>query len=133
MDYVQQMQKTMSAAPGRTFYNDNNSNSTPSLSSDIQQLREQLQTQKDFFERIQQVNKNRIATLEKEVSELREGLLKVKEFYDKVRDKQIVEQTREAVFNHRDRPPVDRPIDRNNVAPADVAISKIFNFSGRKF
>lgn len=133
MDYVQQMQRTMSVAPGRTFTNDSSASSPPSLSSEIQQLREQVQTQKDFFERIQQVNKNRIATLEKEVTELREGLLKVKEFYDKVRDKQIVEQTREAVFSHRDKPPVDRPIDRNNVAPADVAISKIFNFSGKKF
>lgn len=31
------------------------------------------------------------------------------------------------------RAPVDTPIDRNNVAPSDVTIEKMFNFSNKKF
>jgi len=31
------------------------------------------------------------------------------------------------------RAPVETPIDRNNVAPADVTIEKMFNFSNKKF
>ncbi len=31
------------------------------------------------------------------------------------------------------REPVDVPIDRNNVAPSDVTIEKMFNFSNKKF
>lgn len=30
-----------------------------------------------------------------------------------------------------ERAPMDKPIDRTGVAPADVSIEKIFNFSGR--
>ena len=29
--------------------------------------------------------------------------------------------------------PLDRPIDRNNVAPSEVTIEKMFNFSNKKF
>ncbi len=31
------------------------------------------------------------------------------------------------------RAPVDTPIDRNNVAPSEVTIEKMFNFSNKKF
>lgn len=31
------------------------------------------------------------------------------------------------------REPLDKPIDRNNVAPSDVTIEKMFNFSNKKF
>ncbi len=55
------------------------------------------------------------------------------EKYGKMKDKEVVEQSREALFNRKDRPPVDKPIDRNNVAPSDVQIGNIFNMSGKRF
>lgn len=127
MDYIQQMQRTVSTSQS------SNQPLTPSLSSEIQELKEQLLNQKNHFERFQQLSKSKIYSLEKEVSELRAGFLKVKEQLDKINDKEIVRRTREQFNSRQDRAPSDMPIDRNGVAPADVAISKIFNCAGKKF
>ncbi|MFT4282994.1 MAG: hypothetical protein ACMXX6_01065 [Candidatus Woesearchaeota archaeon] len=87
--------------------------------------------QKAMFQRVIQNNKNRIKDIEKEVGELASKLKEATEFINKIKDREIVEKTREKLYSMRDKKPMDKPIDRNNVAPKDVDIQKIFYAGGR--
>lgn len=147
MDYVNQMQKSgaFSTMPnsnnprpytpssGQTQAPTGNPGQNDELKQKISEMQETLAMQKNKFERTLGILQNRIDVLEKEVSGMKTELEKFSEKYGKIRDKEIVEQSREALFNRKDRPPVDKPIDRNNVAPSDVQIGNIFNMSGKRF
>jgi len=125
MDFIQQVQRTVSFEA-----NPQNNNSKEMEPNDIMQIVLNLKNQ---TERHIQIQKNKIFTLEKEVSELRDKLSKVSAIAYKIQDKEVVERSREAAFSRRDKPPADKPIDRNGVAPADVEITKIFNCAGKRF
>ncbi|MFA6072608.1 MAG: hypothetical protein WC758_00650 [Candidatus Woesearchaeota archaeon] len=146
MDYVNQMQK--SGAFSTTLNPNNPRPFTPTSSqvqspltktgddeskSKIAEFQDALAMQKNKFDRTISILQNRIDSLEKEVAGMRLEFEKIAEKYNKFKDKETVEQSREALFNRQDRPPVDKPIDRNHVAPSDVQISNIFNMSGKKF
>jgi hypothetical protein len=148
MDYINQMQK--SGAFSTTPTPNNPRPFTPNQSqmqspmgmprqedqapkSKIDELTEALATQKNKYDRILGLLQNRIDVLEKEVSGMKAEFEKFSEKYGKLKDKETVEQSREALFNRKDRAPGDKPIDRNNVAPSDVQIANIFNMSGKKF
>ena len=132
MDYLEQMQRTGMVQPEiRQFSRPNNSQTE--VLTQVQEILEQVNNQRNNTERILKISQNKIYSLEKEVSELRDELKKATEVLTKLRDKEVVQKTREALFNRQERAPVDRPIDRNNVAPKDVSIEKIFNCSHKKF
>ena len=145
-DYIQQMQRTGSINPvtGAVSSANPSSSSKPvggrqepgqagTASTDLLELREQLASQKNQFERYVQLSQQRMTTLEREVKELRDEFSKASQLLGKISDKQTVEKTREALFNHKEKAPMDKPIDRNNVAPKDVQIGNIFNMSGKRF
>lgn len=131
MDYVQQLRNT------GTFNPSTGAVQTPVSPTDslreIQSLRESFDLMKTKFERTLQLHNNKIYSLEKEVNELREELKQKTEVISKIRDQEVVQKSREALFSRKDRAPADKPIDRNNVAPADVQIMKVFNFSNKRF
>ncbi len=124
MDYIREMQRTgtLNIKPSSQIQ----TNEQPEIIRIIEQ-------QKNHFERLNEINKNKIFSLEKEVNQLREELEKATSVLNKIQDKEIVTKTREELFGRREKPPSDKPIDRNGVAPKDVQIEKIFNFSSRKF
>ncbi len=99
----------------------------------LDKLQITIQEQKNKFERFLTINQNRIMTLEKEVNELKQELQKKTQALEKLNDKEVVQRSRDALFNRKDRAPLDRPVDRNNVAPSQVQIENIFNCSGKKF
>jgi hypothetical protein len=106
----------------------------PTTTSFSQQSLQQNQVASDreaMLLRLANTNKERITSLEKEVSHLTQQLAKVMEFVEKLQDTETVTNARRAIQERRDRPPVDRPIDRNNVAPSQVQLENIF-YSGRR-
>ena len=85
-----------------------------------------------FVKRLLNQNKQRITTLEKEVSELREKLSFALQTLEKMQDKEHVKQARAKLEDRRqEKPPIDRPIDRNGVAPSEVQLNNIF-YAGRR-
>lgn len=147
MDYVNQMQKSGAFSTTPTQNNPRPFTPNPSqmqssmgksgendeLRQKISEMQEILAMQKNKFDRTLTILQNRIEILEKEVSGMKAEMEKMGEKFGKLRDKETVEQSREALFNRKDRPPVDKPIDRNNVAPSAVQIDNIFNMSGKRF
>ncbi|MFP4567777.1 MAG: hypothetical protein ACLFN8_02435 [Candidatus Woesearchaeota archaeon] len=143
MSYLEQLQKngTMSAVERQTSQFSNAQRAqTRTIHDPIHDFKEQidkLQTsmfdQRNKFERFLTINQNRMMTLEKEVNELRSELTRKTEMLNKLSDKETVQRSREALFTRQDRVPLDRPVDRNNVAPSQVQIENIFNCSGKKF
>lgn len=132
MDYIQQIQKDMTRTGVQQFARPNN-NSQTELLTQVQEILEQVNNQRNNTDRILKISQNKIYSLEREVAELRDELRKATEVLTKLNDKEVVRKTREALFNRQERAPVDRPIDRNGVAPKDVSIEKIFNCSHKKF
>ena len=59
-------------------------------------------------------------------------LKEVQDFVMRAKDKQTVQNSRETLFrqNNTSRAPIETPIDRNGVSPADVQLEKIF-YTGR--
>lgn len=142
MSYLDQLQKTgtMSAVERQTMQFNNAHRAQTKQTTNLQEFQEQItqlqismQEQKNKFDRFLSINQNRIRTLEKEVNQLKEELNKKTEVLNKMNDKEVVQRSREALFNRRDRAPLDNPVDRNNVAPSQVQIENIFNCSGKKF
>jgi len=139
MDLIAEVQKTMEMMNQnqRAFQTQSSQNSSSSptndLTSKISELRDALFEQKSRFDRFVQISQNRIASLEKEVTEFKTQLDKATESLGKIRDKEVVERSREALFSRKDAPPMDRPVDRNGVAPSKVQIADIFNCSGKRF
>ena len=147
MDYVNQMQKTgaFNTTPQPTPGNPRPFGSVPQqpqrnpsgddtdAKSKLAEMQDTIATMKNKYDRTLSIYQNRVDMLEKEVAELKKQFAEIQEAYSKVKDKEVVEQSRDKLFNHKDRPPVDRPIDRNNVAPSEVQIGNIFNMSGKKF
>ena len=99
----------------------------------LNSLQTTMYEQKNKFERFLTINQNRIMTLEKEVNQLKDELNKKTQALERLSDKEVVQRSREALFNRKDRAPLDKPVDRNNVAPSQVQIETIFNCSGKKF
>ncbi len=83
------------------------------------------ETQK-MLVRLTNNNKERINTLEKEVSQLTQKLCEAINFIEKIKDKETVANARQAILRRKDNPPLDTPIDRNNVAPSQVQLENIF-------
>lgn len=143
MDYVNQMQKsgafstTPTPSNPRPFNPAGNQSISKPIDDDVRaklaEIQESLSMQKNKTDRLLGILQNRIDVLEKEVSEMKAQLEKMGESYSKIKDKEVVEQSREALFNRKDREPSDKPIDRNNVAPSQVQIANIFNMSGKRF
>ncbi len=147
MDYVNQMQKSgaFSTTPtpnnprpynpsqGQTQNPMGKQGADDDLKQKLAEMQDMLSMQKNKFDRTLGILQNRIEVLEKEVAEMKSEFERMSEKYSRIKDKEVVEQSREALFNRKDRPPVDKPIDRNNVAPSDVQIGNIFNMSGKKF
>ena len=142
MSYLNQLQKsgTMDAVQKQTHQFNNphrpqtqQNNHHNDIQEQIHRLQNTMQEQKNKFERFLSINQNRIMTLEKEVNELKTELTKKTQVLDKMNDKETVQRSRDALFNRKDRAPLDRPVDRNNVAPSQVQIETIFNCSGKKF
>ncbi len=139
MDLIGEVQKTMQTMNQnqRAFQSQSSTSSTPSPNSDfnsrISELRDALLEQKSRFDRFVQISQNRITSLEKEVAELRVQLEKATESLMKIKDKEVVERSREALFSRKDAAPIDKPVDRNGVAPSKVQIADIFNCSGKRF
>lgn len=143
MSYLEQLQKTgtMNAIERQTrqFSDVQRAQTTtrpeanPQIQDQINQIQTNLTEQKNKFDRFLTINQNRIVTLEKEVNQLRDELNKKTELLSKISDRETVQRNRDALFNRKDRAPLDRPVDRNNVAPSQVQIENIFNCSGKKF
>ncbi|MGV8162461.1 MAG: hypothetical protein ACP5N2_03985 [Candidatus Nanoarchaeia archaeon] len=147
MDYVNQMQKSGAFSttpnPNPRPFNPNPSQTQSPLSrageedaglkGKLGELQETITLQKQKLERTLGIMQNRIDVLEREVSSMKAELEKMSERFSKEKEKETVAQSREALFNRKDRAPVDTPIDRNNVAPSSVQIGNIFNMSGKKF
>lgn len=129
MSYLHEMQRTGTINTNTPMQ----MQATASKQGTIEELKDIIQNQKEYFERLIQVNKNRTLSLEKEVSQLRKELDTAKSTLEKINDKEVVARTREELFGRREKPPSEKPIDRNGVAPKDVEIGKIFNFSSKRF
>ncbi|MCF7872458.1 hypothetical protein K9L97_05485 [Candidatus Woesearchaeota archaeon] len=130
MQYLEQMQRTARIA---SFNRSNSVEQEPTANEKIQEILGMVQQQKDHSNRILQLCQNKIYSLEKEVNILRGELAKATENINKINDKEVVKRSREALFNRQEKAPMDKPIDRTGVAPKDVQIEQIFNFSGRRF
>jgi chromosome segregation ATPase len=131
MEAVQRQTRQFSDVPRQQMHTSRPE--TPQVQEQINQIQEKLQEQKNKFDRFLTINQNRIVTLEKEVNQLRDELNKKTELLNKISDRETVQRSRDALFNRKDRAPLDRPVDRNNVAPSQVQIENIFNCSGKKF
>jgi hypothetical protein len=103
------------------------------VNDNIRELREMIIHQKNHFDRFKEIAGKRIIALEQELARNNSQLKHALEFINKIKDKAVVEQSRETLFNRKDRAPLDKPVDRNGVAPKDVQIVDIFNCSGKKF
>ncbi len=96
-----------------------------------QDILEEIESQKQFLLRLIKLNKQKIDSLEKEVAQLQQTNKKNQDFIEKIKDKDVVARSREALHNRVDKDPIDKPIDRNGVAPKDVQIQNIF-YAGRR-
>ncbi|MCF7866729.1 hypothetical protein K9L67_02940 [Candidatus Woesearchaeota archaeon] len=130
MEYIQQMQRTAMFQQGTNRFETVQKRTSEEKIEDIQS---NMIQQRDHTNRILSLCQNKIYSLEKEVNQLREVLAKTTEKLEKINDKEVVQRSREALFNRQEKIPADMPIDRTGVAPKDVQLSKIFNFSGKKF
>lgn len=100
----------------------------------INKLVETIQEQEQRFKRYKELTEQKFNTLAKEFLEMSTTIKKLQETIEKIKDKEEVTKAREFLMEYQkgDRPPLDRPIDRNGVAPKDVQITEIFNFSRRR-
>jgi len=100
----------------------------------IIKLRDALQYQAVQFDRYRELTEQKFTTLSKDLLDLSMQLKETKGLVDKYKDKLEVRSNRAALHRYQqgDKPAVDMPIDRNGVAPKDVQIDNIFNFSGRR-
>ena len=123
MDAVQQLQR---ANPG--FLD-------PMRASQAQKIDmpEEMQRLWNHFKRYVDLNDRRIKALQDEVAQKDKILREVQDFVVRAKDKQTVQASREAIMRHNNNPsrtPINTPIDRNGVSPADVQLEKIF-YTGR--
>ena len=84
------------------------------------------------FRRYRELNNRAIAQLKHELAQTQAQLKQALALTKKFNDAQLVQETRNAVLNHVEREPGKEPIDRNGVAPCDVRVEEIFNFSGKR-
>ncbi|RJQ15715.1 hypothetical protein C4573_06200 [Candidatus Woesearchaeota archaeon] len=95
---------------------------TKKLQGDINALQTELQTVKNDLANVHsQVKKGMHAEIAREASYSQQQF--------QPQQQQVVKNT---YYNTEDRPPLDKPIDRNGVAPADVSIEKFFYFGGKR-
>ena len=116
MDYLKAVQQTMTRNE---------------VTKNKDSYKEDMEEQRRIFERHISINRQKINSLEKEVEQLKMVVKKTTEFMNKINDSEVVAKKREALHSRRERPPSDRPIDRNGVAPSDVQIREIF-YAGRR-
>ena len=129
MDYLSQLQRT------NKILQSVGNNPTQPQSNSTKEIYEELMAQKNFFERLNEIQKQKILQLEQELARTNQNLSKVIEFVDRYKDKMNVAAAREQAYqlNNQSKPALDRPIDRTGVAPKDVQIEKIFNFANKRF
>jgi hypothetical protein len=99
-------------------------------------LQEALAYLSTQFERYKEINDKRANTLRADVEEFAAGIQEKLAFIEKLKDKHEATESREALVRYQQssgKEPVDKPIDRNGVAPKDVQIGSIFNCSGKRF
>lgn len=127
MDYLEQIKRVgiTGTPPKKT--------TKPTLNAKPQELDffEHLNELRDEFEDYKKKSQRRISFLEEEVNELRNKLSKTK-----VESKNTVEQkggSNPSQTQPRKQLNKNKPIDRNNVAPSEVELTKIFNFSNKRF
>ncbi len=92
-----------------------------------EELAQKVEDMNNKFNRVIALNKQKVESLGKEVEGLKAQLKEANDKIAKMRDKEVVHEAREALHNRRDKPPVDKPIDRNGVAPKDVQLENIFS------
>jgi hypothetical protein len=116
-----------------TFEPVNSQNASNSASnSEIKEQFERLKAEKDaeISQVIAKINdmiskQNKLETSLEEINEkLKDMALQIK-LYKKPEAQEVQKAEK--------KEPSDKPIDRNNVAPSDVSIEKMFNFSNKKF
>lgn len=126
MDYLEQIKRVgiTGTPPKRT------KKPTPKTEPQNLDFFEHLNELRNEFEDCKKQNQRRISFLEEEVKELRTQLSKTQ-----VETKNTVEKGGRNPSHNQPRKQVNKnkPIDRNNVAPSDVEITKIFNFSNKRF
>lgn len=71
--------------------------------------------------------------LQRQVTELQQRLKELEARPAAAPKQSFAPQQETSSPSQESKPPLDKPIDRNNVAPSSVAIDKIFNYSNKKF
>lgn len=98
-------------------------------------MKEALQYQATQFERFRDLTERKFTTISKDLLDVTMQLKEAHTVIAKIKDKEEVAVARERMqrYQQGDAPPVDRPIDRNGVAPSQIKIASIFNCAGKKF
>ena len=101
----------------------------------IERFKQAIEYQAAQFERFRQLTEQKFTTLSKDVLDLTMELKQARAIIQKLKDKEETLQARAALqaYQRGDAPPKEIPIDRNGVAPSEVQIEQIFNFSGKRF
>ncbi|MBD3208923.1 hypothetical protein GF367_00710 [Candidatus Woesearchaeota archaeon] len=100
----------------------------------LTKLKEALKHQATQFERYRQITEQKFTTLSKELLDVTMQCKQLQHAVTQIKDKEDITAAREALHRYQqgDKPPGGEPIDRNGIAPKDVQLESIFNFSARK-
>lgn len=124
-------QHVMHNSQAHTFSDEHVSNNTENYSdssANVTHLQNELQIVKQQFSRYKNYADNRIATLEREMTNVLKQLKNVVEVVTTLKSNSQAAANRAKLAQGNDKEASEAPVDRNNVAPADVAIEKMFYF-----
>lgn len=98
-------------------------------------LLESLQLELAQFQRYKEINDRRVLSIKQELTAQQAKIESMNQIIAKYREKEVVQEARDklANYNKGGEHRLDQPIDRNGVAPKDVVLANIFNFSGKRF
>ena len=96
-------------------------------------LAQQMEDLQRMFSRYKKFSEERITNLERAMSEAVQHINELLTTVSTMKSNAMAEKTREAVYAKQDahKEPLDKPIDRNKVAPSEVQVEKIF-YAGRR-
>ena len=96
-------------------------------------LSQQLEDLQRMFSRYKQFSEQRITKLESAMGEASQFINELLSTVQTMKSNMNAEKVREEVYSKQDngKPPLDKPIDRNKVAPSEVQVEKIF-YAGRR-
>lgn len=127
MDYLEQIKRVgITGTPP-----ERKNKPTPKTKPQNLDFFEHLNEIRNEFEDYKKQNQRRISFLEEEVKELRTKLSTAK-----AQTKNTVETqggSNPSPTQPTQKRNANKPIDRNNVAPSEVEITKIFNFANKRF